>query len=198
APIKAMTASTYQAVSGAGANGPIELMNEVEALREGKTYEPKVCVMHTSYVVHELHLKVNHIELAYIEVTSYNLLRLLNAVLCPVLDYSVIAAPLVSEVLDIHVIRYSFFRHEEHTLCGCRGDEVMHDVVPVYRLLLVDKVEHHTVCLSLVERIELRHIAVRVVLVWRVLSPEDMSPRRKMIVNPRGDVFLFILYEQSV
>ena len=42
APIKAMIASTYQAVSGAGANGPIELMNEVEALREGKTYEPKV------------------------------------------------------------------------------------------------------------------------------------------------------------
>lgn len=37
-----MTASTYQAVSGAGAGGPIELMNEVEALREGKTYEPKV------------------------------------------------------------------------------------------------------------------------------------------------------------
>ena len=42
APIKSMTASTYQAVSGAGAGGPIELMNEVEALREGKTYEPKV------------------------------------------------------------------------------------------------------------------------------------------------------------
>ena len=41
-PIKAMTASTYQAVSGAGAGGPIELMNEVEALREGKTYEPKI------------------------------------------------------------------------------------------------------------------------------------------------------------
>ena len=41
-PIKTMTASTYQAVSGAGAGGPIELMNEVEALREGKTYEPKV------------------------------------------------------------------------------------------------------------------------------------------------------------
>ena len=41
-PIRTMTASTYQAVSGAGANGPIELMNEVEALREGKTYEPKV------------------------------------------------------------------------------------------------------------------------------------------------------------
>ena len=42
APIRAMTASTYQAVSGAGAGGPIELMNEVEALREGKTYQPKV------------------------------------------------------------------------------------------------------------------------------------------------------------
>ena len=41
-PIKTMTASTYQAVSGAGAGGPIELMNEVEALREGKTYEPKI------------------------------------------------------------------------------------------------------------------------------------------------------------
>ncbi len=42
APIRTMTASTYQAVSGAGAGGPIELKNEVEALREGKTYEPKV------------------------------------------------------------------------------------------------------------------------------------------------------------
>ena len=41
-PIRTMTASTYQAVSGAGAGGPIELMNEVKALREGKTYEPKV------------------------------------------------------------------------------------------------------------------------------------------------------------
>ena len=42
APIKAMTASTYQAVSGAGAGGPIELMNEVEALRNGDPVEPKV------------------------------------------------------------------------------------------------------------------------------------------------------------
>ena len=42
APIRTMTASTYQAVSGAGAGGPIELMNEVEALREGRSYEPKV------------------------------------------------------------------------------------------------------------------------------------------------------------
>ena len=41
-PIRAMTASTYQAVSGAGAGGPVELMNEVEALRKGETYEPKV------------------------------------------------------------------------------------------------------------------------------------------------------------
>ena len=32
-PIRAMTASTYQAVSGAGAGGPIELMSEVYALR---------------------------------------------------------------------------------------------------------------------------------------------------------------------
>ena len=41
-PIRTMTASTYQAVSGAGAGGPIELMNEVEALREGGTYEPRI------------------------------------------------------------------------------------------------------------------------------------------------------------
>ena len=42
APIRSMTCSTYQAVSGAGAGGPVELMNEVEALRNGETYEPKV------------------------------------------------------------------------------------------------------------------------------------------------------------
>ena len=41
-PIRSMTASTYQAVSGAGAGGPIELMNEVEALSRGEHYEPKV------------------------------------------------------------------------------------------------------------------------------------------------------------
>ena len=41
-PIRSMIASTYQAVSGAGAGGPVELMNEVEALRKGETYEPKV------------------------------------------------------------------------------------------------------------------------------------------------------------
>lgn len=42
APIRAMTASTYQAVSGAGAGGPIELMGEVEALAHGEKYTPKV------------------------------------------------------------------------------------------------------------------------------------------------------------
>ena len=41
-PIRTMTASTYQAVSGAGAEGPVELQNEVEALSRGETYEPKV------------------------------------------------------------------------------------------------------------------------------------------------------------
>ena len=41
-PIRTMTASTYQAVSGAGAEGPVELMNEVEALRKGESYTPKV------------------------------------------------------------------------------------------------------------------------------------------------------------
>ena len=41
-PIRTMTASTYQAVSGAGAGGPIELMNEVEARSKGETCAPKV------------------------------------------------------------------------------------------------------------------------------------------------------------
>ena len=41
-PIRTMTTSTYQAVSGAGAGGPIELMAEVEALSKGENYEPKV------------------------------------------------------------------------------------------------------------------------------------------------------------
>ena len=41
-PIRTMTASTYQAVSGAGAGGPIELMAEVEALSKGETYAPTV------------------------------------------------------------------------------------------------------------------------------------------------------------
>ena len=41
-PIRTMIASTYQAVSGAGAGGPIELMEQVEALRQGQSVEPKV------------------------------------------------------------------------------------------------------------------------------------------------------------
>ncbi len=41
-PIRAMTASTYQAVSGAGAGGPIELMGEIKALAHGESYEPRV------------------------------------------------------------------------------------------------------------------------------------------------------------
>ena len=42
APIRTMVASTYQAVSGAGAGGPVELAQEVEALRTGASFEPKV------------------------------------------------------------------------------------------------------------------------------------------------------------
>ena len=41
-PIESMIASTYQAVSGAGAGGPVELINEIEAQRIGQKYEPKV------------------------------------------------------------------------------------------------------------------------------------------------------------
>ena len=48
-PIRSMVASTYQAVSGAGAGGPIELMAEVEALSKGETYEPKVFPYQIAY-----------------------------------------------------------------------------------------------------------------------------------------------------
>ena len=48
-PIRTMTTSTYQAVSGAGAEGPVELMNEVEALYKGETYEPKVFPYQIAY-----------------------------------------------------------------------------------------------------------------------------------------------------
>ena len=41
APIKAMTTSTYQAVSGAGVAGMAELQNQVEALHAGKDVEVK-------------------------------------------------------------------------------------------------------------------------------------------------------------
>ena len=49
APIRTMTASTYQAVSGAGAGGPVELMGEVEALAKGESYEPKIFPYQIAY-----------------------------------------------------------------------------------------------------------------------------------------------------
>ena len=49
APIRSMTTSTYQAVSGAGAEGPVELMNEVAALSKGETYTPKVFPYQIAY-----------------------------------------------------------------------------------------------------------------------------------------------------
>ena len=48
-PIKSMIASTYQAVSGAGAGGPIELMGEVEALAKGETYTPAIFPYQIAY-----------------------------------------------------------------------------------------------------------------------------------------------------
>ena len=48
-PIRTMTTSTYQAVSGAGAGGPIELMNEVEALSKGEAYENKIFPYQIAY-----------------------------------------------------------------------------------------------------------------------------------------------------
>ena len=49
APIRTMTASTYQDVSGAGSGGPIELMGEVEALAKGETYEPQIFPYQIAY-----------------------------------------------------------------------------------------------------------------------------------------------------
>lgn len=40
--IESIVATSFQATSGAGAGGPIELMAEVDALRAGGSYEPKV------------------------------------------------------------------------------------------------------------------------------------------------------------
>ena len=48
-PIRSMTASPYQAVSGAGAGGPLELAEEVEALRTGRPVEPKVFTHQIAY-----------------------------------------------------------------------------------------------------------------------------------------------------
>ena len=50
-PIESIVASSYQAVSGAGAGGPIELMNEVEALGLGQQIEPKVFQYQIAYNV---------------------------------------------------------------------------------------------------------------------------------------------------
>ncbi len=50
-PIESIIASSYQAVSGAGAGGPIELMEEVSALQDGKTYDPKVFQYQIAYNV---------------------------------------------------------------------------------------------------------------------------------------------------
>ena len=50
-PIHSMVVSTYQAVSGAGAGGPIELQNEIDALRDGKVYAPKVFAHQIAYNV---------------------------------------------------------------------------------------------------------------------------------------------------
>ena len=50
-PIEAIIASSYQAVSGAGAEGPKELMAEVEALAKGEKYEPKVFQYQIAYNV---------------------------------------------------------------------------------------------------------------------------------------------------
>lgn len=49
APIRSMVASTYQAVSGAGAGGPVELAEEIEALRTGNPVEPKVFTHQIAY-----------------------------------------------------------------------------------------------------------------------------------------------------
>ena len=41
-PIRTITATTFQAVSGAGAGGPVELEQEIEAKLRGEDYTPKV------------------------------------------------------------------------------------------------------------------------------------------------------------
>ena len=50
-PIQSIIASSYQAVSGAGADGPRELMEEVELLREGKPVHPQVFQYQIAYNV---------------------------------------------------------------------------------------------------------------------------------------------------
>ena len=50
-PIESIVASSYQAVSGAGAAGPVELMDEVAALSKGESYTPKVFQYQIAYNV---------------------------------------------------------------------------------------------------------------------------------------------------
>ena len=50
-PIQSIIASSYQAVSGAGAGGPRELMEEVELLQEGKPVHPQVFQYQIAYNV---------------------------------------------------------------------------------------------------------------------------------------------------
>ena len=48
-PIKAMTVSTYQAVSGAGAGGPVELQAQVDAIANGDPVETKIFPYQIAY-----------------------------------------------------------------------------------------------------------------------------------------------------
>ena len=48
-PIRTMVASTYQAVSGAGAGGPVELENQMKALANGQPVETKVFPYQIAY-----------------------------------------------------------------------------------------------------------------------------------------------------
>ncbi len=48
-PIQTLVASTYQAVSGAGANGPKELMAQVDALSKGESVQPSVFPYQIAY-----------------------------------------------------------------------------------------------------------------------------------------------------
>lgn len=49
--IKSMIASTYQAVSGAGAGGPVELLNQTEAIMKGEAVEHNVFAHQIAYNV---------------------------------------------------------------------------------------------------------------------------------------------------
>ncbi|MEE0946435.1 MAG: aspartate-semialdehyde dehydrogenase [Acutalibacteraceae bacterium] len=48
-PIKSMIASTYQAVSGAGAGGPVELLNQTEAIYKGEDVKNEVFAHQIAY-----------------------------------------------------------------------------------------------------------------------------------------------------